>query len=79
VDKQRSKQEINQQFRNQCHQGNIREDRGRETGDEGKARGTYVGFVREDVSQNCKKNYLFYQSICYPLRLLKNSSGHHLR
>jgi hypothetical protein len=28
---------------------------------------------------NCKKNYLFYQSICYPLRLLKNSSGLHLR
>jgi hypothetical protein len=28
---------------------------------------------------HCKKNDLFYQSICYPLRLLKNSSGCHLR
>jgi hypothetical protein len=28
---------------------------------------------------NCKKNDLFYQSIRYPLRLLKNSSGCHLR
>jgi hypothetical protein len=27
----------------------------------------------------CKKNDLFYQSICYPLRLLKNSSGRHLK
>jgi hypothetical protein len=27
----------------------------------------------------CKKNYLFYQSIYYPLRLLKKSSGHRLR
>jgi hypothetical protein len=27
----------------------------------------------------CKKNDLFYQNICYPLRLLKNSSGCHLR
>jgi hypothetical protein len=27
----------------------------------------------------CKKNDLFYQSICYPLRVLKNSSGHHVR
>jgi hypothetical protein len=28
---------------------------------------------------NCKKNYHSYQSICYPLRLLKNSSGCHLK
>jgi hypothetical protein len=28
------------------------------------------------ISVSCKKNGLFYQSICYPLRLLKNSSGH---
>jgi hypothetical protein len=27
----------------------------------------------------CKKSDVFYQSICYPLRLLKNSSGFHLR
>jgi hypothetical protein len=29
--------------------------------------------------RKCRKNDLFYQSICYPLRLLKNSSGGHLR
>jgi hypothetical protein len=28
---------------------------------------------------SCKKNDFFYQSICYSLRLLKNSSGRHLR
>jgi hypothetical protein len=28
---------------------------------------------------SCKKNDLFYQSICYPIRLLKNSSGCHLK
>jgi hypothetical protein len=29
--------------------------------------------------QCCKKNDLFYHSICYPFRLLKNSSGCHHR
>jgi hypothetical protein len=29
--------------------------------------------------QRCKKNDFFYQSTCYPLRLLKNLSGHHFR
>jgi hypothetical protein len=35
--------------------------------------------LHEVYNSLCKKNDLFYQSICYSLRLLNNSSGHHLR
>jgi hypothetical protein len=39
----------------------------------------HIYFSSFYLSSLCEKNDLFYQSICYPVRLLKNSSDHHLR